>query len=448
MTEFEIEFARFCETYGKPDRIELMLCDINAVLRGKWLPGDQIDKFAKNAVRLPLSTYAPNIMGSEVEETGYGIVAGDPDGTIVPVPGSLKPVPWANGNVAQVLVEMIDETGGICGLSTRLHLKNVADRFTAEGLHPVVATELEFYIVKNRPDISDAPTPPSGLPDAQNYDLEVLNQTEAIMNEILDAAKIQGLATDTLIAEYGPGQFEVNFHHTDDVLAAADTALLFKRLVIGVVNKHGLEATFMAKPYAHEPGNGMHVHASVLDQAGNNIFASETQDQVSPRLKAAVGGVLATMRDMQAVFAPHMNSYRRFQPNSFAPSAPDWGIDHRGAGIRLPEINGPAARLEHRISGADVNPYLVLAAILGGMHYGLHNACELPPPLDDKAVGATKPLSHDWTTAVTTFQGSRFAADLFGEDYRRIYSAVRQDEIAQLTSIITPAEYRYYLSRL
>ncbi|MCK0103026.1 glutamine synthetase family protein [Pseudohalocynthiibacter sp. F2068] len=448
MSDFQAEYDAYCNEYGTPDRIEMMLCDLNAVLRGKWLPGDEVDKLINGGVRLPMSTYAPNILGSEVEATGLGITIGDPDGFIVPVDGTLKPVPWANGNVAQVLVEMVDEDCNISSISTRNHLRNVIDRFEKEGLHPVVATELEFYIVKRRDDSSDAPSPPDGLPDAQNYDLEVLNQSEAILTEILETSKAQGLATDALIAEYGPGQFEINFHHTDDVLAAADTALMFKRLVIGIVDGHGLEATFMAKPYAEEPGNGMHVHASVVDDDGNNIFASENDEDVSPRLKAAVAGVLGTMRDMQAIFAPHMNSYRRFQPNSFAPSAPDWGLDHRGAAIRLPEISGPGARLEHRISGADVNPYLVLAAILGGIHYGLHHECDLPLPLEDDKSSDAEPLTHDWTTAVALFEESDFAKDLFGEDYQKIYTAVRRDEIKELTSIITAVEYRYYLSRL
>ncbi|MFV2051232.1 glutamine synthetase family protein [Aliiroseovarius sp. YM-037] len=446
MSDFQAEYEAYCAEHGVPDRIEMMLCDLNAVLRGKWLPGDEVDKLLNGGVRLPMSTYAPNILGSEVEATGLGIVKGDPDGFITPVSGTLKPVPWANGHVAQVLVEMVDEDGEVSTLSTRKHLNNVLDRFAKDDHHPVVATELEFYIVKNRPDATDAPEPPDGLPDAQNYDLEVLNQTEEILTEILDAARIQGLATDTLIAEYGPGQFEINFHHTDDVLAAADTALLFRRLVIGIVDSHGMEATFMAKPYADQPGNGMHVHASVVDGEGQNIFSAV--DGVSDTLKSAVGGVLSTMRDMQAIFAPHMNSYRRFQPGSFAPAAPDWGLDHRGAAIRLPETAGPGARLEHRISGADVNPYLALAAILGGIHYGLNNDCPLPAPLDETETTDTDPLTHDWTTAVQMFEQSDFAADLFGEDYRRIYSAVRRDEIQELTSIITAVEYRYYLSRL
>jgi len=445
VTDFKTEYRAYCDKCGTPDRIELMLCDINSILRGKWLPGDQVDKLMAGGVRLPISTYAPNIMGSEPPETGLGIVVGDPDGRIVPVSGTLKPVPWVAGNVAQVLVEMTEDSQ-ISGLSTRNILQSVLDRFVAQGLHPVVATELEFYIVKARANASDAPVPPDRLPDAQNYELAVLDRYQDILTDIQDAAKAQGLATDTLIAEFGPGQFEINFHHTGNVLDAADTALLFRRLVRGVVARHGYEATFMAKPYAREPGNGMHVHASVLDDAGRNIFDADTG--VAPRLRAAVAGVLDSMRDLQAVFAPHMNSYRRFQPNSFAPSRPDWGLDNRAAAVRLPETSGKGARLEHRISGADVNPYLAMAAILGGILRGLETDFLLPLPLDDPNSTPITPLTHDWTTAVDRFAGSTIAADILGEFYRDIFVAVRRDEIATLTAEISPTEYRYYLGRL
>ncbi|HHS88783.1 MAG TPA: glutamine synthetase [Rhodobacteraceae bacterium] len=445
MTDFETEFAQFCEAYGTPERIELLLCDLNAILRGKWLPGDQAAKLTAGQVRLPISTYAPTIMGTEPPETGLGIVAGDPDGVIVPVPGSLTPVPWAEGRVAQVLVEM-DGPDAKDDLSSRRLLGTVLEGFSAQGLKPVIATELEFYITRPRKRSGDAPKPPNRLPDAQNYELDVLDGFAPILTEIQSASKAQGLATDTLIAEFGPGQFEINFHHTDDVLNAADTALLFRRLVRGVVAKHGYEATFMAKPYAREPGNGMHVHVSVQDAKSGNIFDGKTGP--SDRLLAAVAGVLATMSDMQAVFAPHMNSYRRFQPNSFAPSRPDWGHDHRGAAVRLPQSTGKAARLEHRISGADVNPYLAVAAILGGILHGLENDLPLPLPLDDPQAEEATPLGHDWLSAVERFAGSGFAQKLFGKRYRDIYVAVKRDEIAALTPEISPVEYRYYLGRI
>ncbi|UWP92975.1 glutamine synthetase family protein [Aliiroseovarius crassostreae] len=448
MSDFLTEYAAYCDQHGRPERIELMLCDLNAVLRGKWLPGDDEKKLAEGAVRLPLSTYAPNIMGAEVSETGLGIVVGDPDGRILPIPGTLKPVPWAKGNVAQVQVEMIDpDTGNISGLSSRQQLANMVDAFHAKGWHPVLASELEFYLFQPRTSDDEAPTPPDRSPEAQNYDLEVLERTQDILTEILSASEAQGIATDTLIAEYGPGQFEVNFHHTDDVLLAADTALLFKRLVRGVARKHGMEATFMAKPYAEFPGNGMHLHASVVDKTGKNIF-DNGEDGASDTLRAAVGGTLDTMRDLAAIFAPHMNSYRRYRPLSFAPSAPDWGYDNRAAGVRLPEVNGPAARLEHRIAGADVNPYLVITAILGGMLHGLETTPTLPLPLDDPKAEPAARLTSDWTQAVDQFADSDMAAKIFGKEYRDIYTAVRRDEITQLTNEISQIEYRTYLGRL
>lgn len=441
------EYAEYCARHGQPDRIELMLCDINAVLRGKWLPGDAFGKLGAGAVRLPYSTYAPAIMGNEVEASGLGIVVGDPDGVLVGVPGTLRPVPWMPGNVAQVQVEMLTPEGGPSPISSREILKQMLERYAARGWRPVVATELEFYILRPRDKADDAPRPPKRTPPAQNYDLEVVGRQEAILTEILAACRVQGLETDTLIAEYGPGQFEVNFHHTGDVLVAAETAMLFRRLVRGVVARHGMEATFMAKPYAEAPGNGMHAHCSVLDAEGANIF-TPVGEGVSETLRHAVGGVLDTMADLQAVFAPHMNSYRRFQPKSFAPSSPDWGMDNRAAGIRLPQITGPAARLEHRISGADVNPYLVLTAILGGILHGLDTEADVPLPIDHPEAVPAQPLGHDWFDAVERFVVSDVAEEIFGAAFRSVFAAVKQDEIQTLTGMITPVEYRYYLSRL
>jgi len=446
MSDFMTEYQDYCTKYGEPDRIDLMLCDLNAVLRGKWLPSSEIDKLVKGQVRIPKSTYAPNIFGFEIPETGLGIVVGDPDGTLHPIAGTLKPVPWVDGNVAQVLVEMQEMSGGITNLSPRNILANTVQRFKDKGLHPVVACELEFYILTKRADVSDAPTPPDRTPDAQNYDLEVLARSETVLRAIQDASKTLGLPIDVLIAEFGPGQFEINFHHTDDVLAAADTAVLFRRVVRGVAEQHGLEATFMAKPYADHPGNGMHLHASVLDDKGKNIF--DISDGIAPALKHAVAGVLNTMPDVQAIFAPHMNSYRRFFKGGFAPCAPDWGIDNRNAGIRLPETNGAGARLEHRICGADVNPYLAFAAILAGMLKGLEDGIDPPLPLDDSNSTPAQSLTTNWSDSVETFAASDFATQVYGADYQNIYTVLRRDEIAQLSAEIHPIEYKTYLSRM
>ena len=441
LTEYEAHVAR----HGAPERIECMLCDMSGILRGKWIPAAAVDKLAGGHVRLPLSTYAPNILGEEVPESGLGIVVGDPDGRLVPVPGTLRPVPWSPTAV-QVLVEMTELDGTPSPYSPREVLGAVLARYAARGWRPVVATELEFYVVQARARPDTPPEPPEPNFAAQNYDLETLSQHDAMLTEILAACAAQGIATDTLVAEYGPGQFEINFHHTGDVYAAAEMALIFRRLVREVVEDHGLEATFMAKPYADSPGNGMHAHVSVLDDSGGNVFSAP--EGVGATLGHAIGGVLATMPDLQAIFAPHLNSYRRFQPMSFAPCAPDWALDNRAAGVRVPATQGEGARLEHRIAGADVNPYLALAAILGGMLWGIEHETPLPPACDAPGAEPAERLTSDWRTAVDRFAASGIAADILGAPYRDAYAAVRRDEIAKLTTQITRLEYRTYLARL
>lgn len=442
------ELAAFGAEFGAPERVELILCDLNGVLRGKWLPPEAINKLDKGAVRLPISAHAPSIMGYDATGTGLGIEVGDPDGALTPVAGTMKPVPWAATPAAQMLCDMNGTDGAPSYLSTRRILQTVVDRFAARGLTPVVAVELEFYVMPRRANAEDPPEPPARTPDAQNYDLETLSRHEELIRALVDAAAQQDLPTDALIAEFGPGQFEINFHHTDNVLKAADDAVFFKRMVREVAAKQGLEATFMAKPYADHPGNGMHVHMSLLDREGRNVFAAAREGEVAPTLRHAVAGLLETMRDMQAIFAPHMNSYRRFQKKAFAPSTPDWGVDNRAAGVRLPDTFGPAARFEHRICGADVNLYLALAGILGGALHGLEAGVEPPPPLDDPNAEPAEPLCPEWTVAVDRFAQSSIASEILGAEFRDVYAAVRRGEIEVLTRILSPVEYRYYLSRL
>ncbi|MXU66711.1 glutamine synthetase family protein [Oceanomicrobium pacificus] len=450
MADFDTEYAAYVAEHGEPDRLELMLCDTNAILRGKWLPGGSADKLSGGSVRLPLSTYVLNINGEEVEETGFGIAVGDPDGEVTPLSGTLAPVPWADVHAAQVMVSLKEDTGEISAIDSRRILERTVERFTALGLTPVVATELEFYLTQARETADEAPVPPEHTPVAQAYDLDVCSWSEAFLQEVLDGCAAQGLPADTLIAEYGPGQFEINFLHQADAVRAADIAVQFRRLVRAVADKQGMEATFMAKPYAAEPGNSMHVHVSLVDADGTNLMAGDVEGELSPLLRQCVGGLLGSMKDLQAIFAPHMNSYRRFQMNSFAPVAANWGLDHRGAAVRIPATVGPAARLEHRISGADVNPYLALAALLGGMLDGIERDAQVPAPLDEENGPdlAENRLHANWDQAVDAFEAAPIAERIFGVDFVDAYCALRRQEISTLATQITLAEYQSYLGRL
>ena len=443
---FRCEFEKYCEQYGRPDHIELMLCDLNGIVRGKWHTTDQIEKLDSGAVRLPISTYVPNIFGEDVAETGYGIVVGDPDEKIITIPNTLKPVTWQKNNVAQVLVEMTSKEGTVSSLSSRGILASTWKRLKDCGLSPVIACELEFYIFDKRESPSDPPMPPHSGPTAQNYDLEVLNRNKGFLNEVQSASKSLGLPVDAIIAEFGPGQFEINFRHTQNVLDAADAAVFFRRLVRGVAENHGKEATFVAKPYVEFPGNGMHVHVSMLNGIGENVFKSSVG--LPDTLKWAVGGLLNTMHQLQAIYAPHLNSYRRFRSNSFAPCSPDWGLDNRNAAIRLPDLNSDSARIEHRISGADVNPYLAISGVLGGILDGIENKTLPPPAIDSSERAPLNKLTSDWSEAIRNFEISELAVDIYGKEYRDIYVALRRNEKDQLENTISPAEYNAYIGRL
>ncbi len=454
-SKFDVEAKAFLEANPDITSVELVFPDMNAVPRGKWLPASAIGKLAAGSVRLPRSTYALDVWGVDVEETGLAIATGDPDGLCYPVQGSLTRMPWSKQPMAQVLMTMREpDRTTPCPYDPRHVLKTMLDRFTAKGLTPVAATELEFYLIDADTTPAGHPRPPhrpgpgGRLEGPQVYDLEVTQDFSNFLHDITDACRVQKLPADTTIAEFGPGQFEINLLHVSDVLTAADQAFLFRRLVKAVARRHGFVATFMAKPYADQPGNGLHVHTSLLDRQGNNVF-SGTTDALAKPLRHAIAGLLKSMPDAQAVFAPHANSYRRFQPDSFAPVSPVWGMDHRAVAVRVPSQTGPDARLEHRVAGADANPYLVLTAILGGILHGLEAQADPGDPLTgDSKLDKTPPLTGNWNAAIDTFAGSPFITDVFGRDYQDVYAACRRFECGQFASTITDFEYQTYLHRL
>lgn len=441
-TETNAHVAAFLAENPDVRRIDLMIVDMNGLLRGKWLPIASASKLGAGAVRLPVSTSALDMWGHDVDGSGLGIISGDKDGVLRPVLSSLAVVPWSKRPTAQMLMVMDDENEEPSAFDPRHRLADVLSRYEALELTPVVATELEFFLFDPE---GGAPTPAAGPEESHLYDMAQMDAFEDVLEDIREACNVQGLDADVVIAESGIGQFEINFHHQPDALVAADWAVMFRRLVRGVARTHGLDATFMAKPYGGDAGSGMHVHASVLDKEGENVFASAQGFQ---RLSYAIGGMLATMAEFQLVFAPNLNSYRRFSRSGFAPTQANWGYDHRAASVRVPESTGKGARFEHRVSGADVNPYLAIAAILGGALRGMEEQVDPGPPIDDDMGSSFGDLGWDWQTSVHRFQRSEAAVDVFGSDFARVYALVKQDEIKQLGRMVTDVEYKTYMGRI
>ncbi len=444
------EVAAYLSTFGSPDVVEVLLPDTSGVFRGKWLPGTSLAKVWTDGVAIPLSIFGLDVWGCEVEATEIHLETGDKDGLCWPVPGTLTPVPWASRPTAQVLITMFEPDGSPRGrpwrLDPRQQLTKIVDRFTALGLTPCVAFELEFYLLKPG-EAGAAPEPvfrATGQPRQNMYSMSDLDAFAPVLHEVREACAAQGLPADTVISEAAPGQFEVNLYHRADPLKAADEALLLRRLIEGVARRNGLRATFMAKPLADFAGNGMHVHVSLLEQGGGNLFARP--DGGDAALRHAAGGLLATMADATLMFVPSYNGYRRLVPGSYAPVSVTWGYDNRSVAVRVP--NGPPAarRLEHRIAGAEAHPHLVLAAILAGMLEGLEAKIEPPPALSGNAYDHEAPqLSPSMADAVARFSSSPFIARAFGEEYRRVYGVMKREELAAFTRVILPLEYETYL---
>lgn len=439
---------------GIQPRMEILLVGMNGDLRGKQLPMNAQSKVWDGKIRLPTSTQSLDIWGDDNDDlTGLSLTIGDPDGACLPDRRSLAPMPWAPDGSVQVLATMHELTGEPSFMDPRAILAGMVKRFAERGLTPVVATELEFYVVADDWNETGRPRPPAALcyrdePNGfQLYDMSAVDALQDYLTTLRQWADLQGLPADATTAEFGPGQFEVNLNHRPDALAAADDCIYLKRLAQQAARRHGLKATCMAKPYSDHAGSGLHVHASVIDRDGKNVLDAKGGDPV--RLKSICAGMLQSMAEAQLVFAPFANSYRRFQPGSFAPVDIDWGIGHRGTAIRIPETDGPGARIEHRVAGADANPYLLLTAILGGMLRGLD--AELDPGPATLA-GSTAPgerrLTHDFLTAVESFATSDFIRDSFGPRYQALYADTKRKEALAYLRTVSDFDYRTYLPRI
>ncbi|MGX5665679.1 glutamine synthetase family protein [Rhizobium daejeonense] len=435
-------------------RIEVLLVGMNGDLRGKMVPIKAEDKVWKNAVRLPASTQSLDIWGDDNDDiTRISLTLGDPDGICVADKRSLTTLPWGPAGSKQVLATMHTLDGNPHYICPRAILANVLKRYEERGLTPVVATELEFYVVQ--PDFRETgkPMPPKELvmqgeaEGFQLYDMRATAAMEAYLDTVRRYCDEMELPADATTAEFGPGQFEVNLLHRPDALAAADDCIYLKRVVDFAARRHGLKATCMAKPYGDQAGSGLHVHASIIDKDGKNILDAKGGDPV--KLKSITAGMLKTMQEAQLVFAPFANSFRRFQPGSFAPDKIDWGFGNRGTAIRIPDKDGPAARIEHRVAGADANPYLLLAAILGGMLLGLDETLDPGPVTSpDNAPENPEILTHDFLTAVDRFRASSFIADIFGAEYQRIYGDTKRKEAIAFLRTVSSFDYQTYLPRI
>jgi len=450
--ELHRELDDYLAAHPETRYLETLTVDMNGILRGKRAERDDFHKLFRNGMNLCAATAILDSRGHTFESVRFGVRDGDPDVRGVAVPGSLAPVPWLSLPTAQVLVEMHNFDGSLYPRDPRNVLRRALQPLSDLGLTPVLATELEFYLVEHdgerfhpkMPHIPGSREPQPGLQYAMMEDLYEVDDFLADLDAICIA---QNIPAGAALSEFSPGQFEVNLHHVADPVLACDHAVLLKRAVKAAASKNGLGATFMAKPFADTAGSGLHLHMSLLDANGENVFAGESRDgPFSDRLRHAVGGLGALMAESMAIFAPNGNSYRRHAPGNYVPACPTWGLNHRGVAMRIPLSSPANTRIEHRVAGADANPYLVVAAVLAGVHHGLTQTIEpraMTPEGTELDYEVTVPIR--WPQALDAFAAATVLPGYIGAGYHDLFLNCRREEEGNYNAEIPTKDFEWYL---
>jgi len=442
------EVDEFLEEYPRVTMFEALITDCNGVARGKWIPRSKIYTVLEDGLKLPQSALGLDIWGRDTPRLSYD--NGDIDGYCHVIEGSLRPILGERGvDQGQLLMTMLcDQDRPFMG-DPRQVLARVLSTFEAQQLLPCVAAELEFSLL---PDPGHGRPLREALVDRENlggnlYALDELDRHAKMLEALREAFEIQGLPYEGIVKEAAPAQFEINMAHSTDVLALADQIIRMQRGIRTIASRFGMIASFMPKPMDDTAGNGMHVHCSVLDQNGHNIFDSG-DDRGSERLGHALWGCMDLMADSMLIFAPSFNAYRRFQAGNHAPTVATWGYDNRTTALRIPAGPTAATRIEHRVAGADANPYLALAAVLTGIAHGLEQRQSPPPPVAGNAWAMEHdlpPLPTLMDLAIDRFMHSERLAHYLSAPFIDIFTESKQQELDEFRRRVTDLELETYL---
>ena len=429
--------------------IECLVPDLTGVARGKILPRE---KFTEDrGMRLPEAIVAMGVTGEFPEEGPYYqvISPNDQDMHLRPDPSTVRIVPWAVDPTAQVIHDCYDKEGTLVPFAPRSVLKRVCELYAAQGWDPVVAPELEFYLVARNTDPDMPLKPPIGRSgrsetSRQAYSIDAVNEFDPLFEDVYEYCEQMELNVDTLIHEVGAGQMEINFFHAHP-LGLADEVFLFKRTVREAALRHDMFATFMAKPIAGEPGSAMHIHQSVINQrTGRNLFSNE-DGSPSPEFFWFIGGLQRHIPAAMALFAPYVNSYRRLVRSTAAPINIQWGTDNRTVGIRSPVATPNARRIENRVIGADANPYVALAATLACGYLGIQQRIEPTAECKGDAYLGDYQLPRSLGEALHLLREDKALHEALGESFVTVYTEVKEIEYAEFMKVISPWEREHLL---
>lgn len=439
--------AEWLETRGLED-IECVVPDMSGVARGKMMP---VSKFVTApSMAIPGSIFLQTITGEYPDEDeAFKFDPADGDILMVPDYSTLAVVPWASDPTAQIIHDAYHRDGRPVDIAPRQLLRRVVELYEHKGWKPIVAPEIEFYLVERNQDPDYPLKPPVGRSGRaetgrQSYSIAAVNEFDDLFDDIYDFSEAQGLEIDTLIHEEGAAQMEINLLHGDP-LALADQVFLFKRTIREAALRHNMYATFMAKPIANEPGSAMHIHQSVVDaETGANIFSGEN-GQPTREFFAFLAGQQRYLPNVMCMLAPYVNSYRRLMRKSVAPINVHWGYDNRTVGLRVPNSSPAARRVENRVPSSDANPYLALAASLACGYIGLTEGLTPEEPIEGSAYSLDFGLPRGLLEAVALFEECDELTDIFGKGFVATYRAIKQAEFETFMRVISPWEREYLL---
>jgi glutamine synthetase len=429
--------------------VECLIPDMNGVLRGKVLPAEKFVKAADGAaLYMPTSALLVCSDGRYSGSVDEGFAYGDPDMRVVLDLDSLRLAPGTKPQRAFALADACYPADRPWGALPRNLLKSVLSLFAERGWRAVVAPELEFYITAPNPDPRDAITAPASAngrrENAQHpYDMEALDLFDPVMRRIYEHCAVAGVAVDTLSHETGAAQLEVNLLHGDP-LKLADQVVLFKRIARRAAQEHGVHATFMAKPIDAQAGSAMHLHVSLVDGTGENLF-SDRQGVDTLMFRHFMGGLQKYIPEAMPLFAPHVNSYRRIRPSHSAPANVEWSHDNRSCGLRVPKGGREARRVENRLPGSDANPYLAIAATLLCGYLGIEERLERSEEALGNGYRAQSTLPRAMVQALDRLTACAPLRALLGEDFFQVFLHVKQQELEAFESVVTAWEREHLL---
>lgn len=424
--------------------VECVTPDFTGIARGKIVPREKFNE--DDGMRLPQVVLVQTVTGEYAENI---TPATDPDMVLIPDPNTIRLVPWAKDPVAQVIHDCFHFDGTPVELSPRYVLRRVLKLYEDRGWEPVVAPEMEFYLVDINRD-PDLPLQPplgrTGRPETgrKAYSIDAVNEYDDLFEDVYDYCDAQGLQIDTLIHEVGACQMEINFLH-GNALELADQIFLFKRTVREAAIRHQMYATFMAKPMENEPGSAMHIHMSMVDKiSGKNVFSNE-DGSPSEVFYQSIAGMQKYFPAVILLFAPFVNSYRRLTRHYAAPINVQWGFDNRTCGIRIPHSTPAARRIENRVPGVDCNPYLALAATLACGYLGIVENLKPSEPLTSDAYSLPFAFERGLEGAISALAECKPISDVLGEQFITAYCAVKQSEYIEYAKVISPWERKHLL---